>query len=569
MAGGKLFKTLKGRLLATILAIFVFVSVPSFSLLFYYMNSEVFSQRRRVSHNWVQGAADEINTTLSALVEAVSWICFNDRILQAVDGRNASIMTILNAQDTLSSYMVASPAWQSLNKIIVFNEDGVYFEYTKARNGALEDIELLLSGGRYSSIVFPPGASVHLEIGATLNEPHEAAVIAYGRMNQDGSYIYAEMNLSLFDPALRNAAVENLYIMNEEGFIHPGMEAENLFDEGGYSMDVFPLVIPGASLVHFESRRPLSLSSIYGLSFFLFLVIGSFAIVALVSLVSSHYISRSTTRLVKFLEKLTQQKSFGETDPSLEEGKDEFGGIGKAVNTMSCEIARLLESNDRLSEQKKETELSMLQMQVNPHFLYNTLESIHYLAAIQKAEGIASMSRGLSHLLKNIAKGNGERIPLSDELELVREYDEIQQVRYIGMYEIVYEVPEELMNCRIQKFTLQPLVENAIFHGIVPTGECGTITIKAEKDDRFLYVRVMDDGVGMSEEELAHIYDEESQPLLKAKMTGVGIRNINERIRLYYGRECSLSFTSKKGEGTVALVKILLEADDVQSDSGR
>ncbi len=202
-------------------------------------------------------------------------------------------------------------------------------------------------------------------------------------------------------------------------------------------------------------------------------------------------------------------------------------------------------------------EISMLQMQVNPHFLYNTLESMHYLAEVQRNDGIAKMSRGLSTLLRNLAKGSSDRILLRDELSLLQDYDGIQQVRYMGMYEITYRIPEEMKDYLIQKFTLQPLVENAIFHGIEPSGRCGTIMIEAKAENGVLEISVTDDGVGMTEEEIAHIFDERKHS--KTDMTGVGVRNINERIRLVYGEEYGLSFESVKGQYTKAIVRIRAE----------
>lgn len=130
----------------------------------------------------------------------------------------------------------------------------------------------------------------------------------------------------------------------------------------------------------------------------------------------------------------------------------------------------------------------------------------------------------------------------------------------MGMYEIVYDIPDELYDCKIQKFTLQPLVENAIFHGIEPGGKCGTITISAHRDDTFLYIDVLDDGVGMSDEELSHVFDEKAH--FKGNMTGVGIRNIRERIKLYYGDECDLTYESVKGKYTKAVVRIFLEKEE-------
>ena len=565
MRKGKILRTLKSKLTLAILACFFFVSIPSFFIIFSYMNSLVFAQRARVNRQWVEAAAEDVNDSLSSVIDAVSWGCFNENVVSSMKLSSplssSQTLSILDTQKITAAYMTASPAWDDLNKIIFFNEEGVFFEYTKNRYGALEDYELLIERKENSDIKFSPGSYVGLSIGTTLNSPYEDALLAYGRMDSVDAYIYAELDMSIFDPLLSDASVDNIYLRNvETGKTYPHAISSEMLDQSRYLEESFSTLIPGVEVVYFENRNPMTVSSVYGLSMFIILIAGSTLLVLIVSSLISRYLTRSTSRLVHYMRNLVETENYGSVDPTIEEGDDEIANIGKSVNSMSLSIAHLLESNERLYDEKKETELSMLQMQVNPHFLYNTLETIHYLAQLQKAEGIASMSRGLSHLLKNIAKGNGERIVLRDEIALVKEYDEIQQVRYMGMYEIVYDIPDELYECKIQKFTLQPLVENAIFHGIEPGGKCGTITISAHRDDTFLYIDVLDDGVGMSDEELSHVFDEKAH--FKGNMTGVGIRNIRERIKLYYGDECDLTYESVKGKYTKAVVRIFLEKEE-------
>lgn len=554
--------TLKSKLVFAVLACYMLVGFPSLIILYSYMNGLVFDQVARVNHNFVADAVDEVNDTLGAVIDAVSWACLNDSIKTVMHYsaplQSGQTLDVFSAQDSLSAYMAGSPAWDHLNKMIVFNEDGVSFTFTKNRYGTLSDVDLLRLEHEYSQIDYPVGSYVAMRVGRTLNEPYEDALIAYGRMDDIDAYVYAEVDMSVFDPVYDDGAVENLYIRSLDGsFSYPGTVPEAFFDDTAWDMNTYELGIDGLELVYFEDKRPISLGSIYGLGAFLLLLGGSFLLIVVVSIITSRQLTRSTRRLVKHINQLSESGNYGYTDPTIEEGGDEIADIGRTVNKMSLSISSLLERNDRLYEEKKETELSMLQMQVNPHFLYNTLESIHYLAQVQKADGIASMSRGLSHLLKSIAKGRGRMIPLSDELDLVREYDEIQQVRYMGMYELIVAVDAKYMDCLIQEFTLQPLVENAIFHGIEPGGGYGTISITAHDDGQYLYVVVADDGVGMDEEALRRVWNGQSH--FKGNMTGVGVRNIDERIRLYYGQDCGLSFTSAPGQGTKAMVKIRLE----------
>lgn len=199
--------------------------------------------------------------------------------------------------------------------------------------------------------------------------------------------------------------------------------------------------------------------------------------------------------------------------------------------------------------------MDLLRMQVNPHFLYNTLASIHYLAEIQKVSGISTMAKGLSNLLRNIAKDSDEFITLAEELALLADYDAIQQIRYLGMYEIVDQIDEELKQQKIVKFSLQPVVENAIFHGIEPTGREGTIFLDGELDGEYLLIHVMDNGLGMDEATLDSLLTRKEG--LRSAMTGVGLRNVDERLKRTYGPLCGLVVDSTPGKGTRVTIRIL------------
>jgi two-component system sensor histidine kinase YesM len=244
-------------------------------------------------------------------------------------------------------------------------------------------------------------------------------------------------------------------------------------------------------------------------------------------------------------------------DPGIE-SDNELGNIGKAVNRMSKKIEELIAQ--RLSDEKakKSLEFRMLQSQINPHFLYNTLNAIKWTATIQKAAGIAEMASSLATLLRHAARGTEELVPLSVELELVREYCTIQNYRSAGLFELSVDVGDpELDRALLMKFTLQPLVENAIMHGIEPGGRGGTIRIRAGRveADRLL-ITVGDDGIGIAPDRLASIL-EPSETDGKA-FNHIGLANVDQRIRLRFGAAFGLSVASRAGEGTQVSVLLPL-----------
>lgn len=234
-------------------------------------------------------------------------------------------------------------------------------------------------------------------------------------------------------------------------------------------------------------------------------------------------------------------------------------------------IRQIREMMDRYAAQKtrensaqifdKQTELTALQSQINPHFLYNTLNSIKWMATIQNAPGIAEMTTALARLMKNVSKGTDVRISLREELDLVRDYFLIQQYRYGGSISIEYEITDEaLYQCQIHRFTLQPLVENALFHGIEPKGCAGKIVIRAEKaavtgSRPALVISITDGGVGMSPETIRSVLSGDASPSADF-FKQVGINNVDKRIKYSFGPEYGIRIESVVDEYTTMVITL-------------
>ncbi len=216
----------------------------------------------------------------------------------------------------------------------------------------------------------------------------------------------------------------------------------------------------------------------------------------------------------------------------------------------------------RLTQQKMDLEIKMLQAQINPHFLYNTLDSIKWIATMQHSTGIVRVVSALSSLLKNMAKGFNEKVTIRQELDFVDHYITIEKIRYIELFdvEIVVEDPA-LYDARIIKLTLQPLVENSIFSGIVPSGKPGSIQIHISSQDEVLYIRVRDNGVGISEENITRMLTDTSR-VSKHYMSGIGLPNVDRRIKLVYGQAYGLTIESQVGVYTCVTISIPLEWGD-------
>ena len=186
-------------------------------------------------------------------------------------------------------------------------------------------------------------------------------------------------------------------------------------------------------------------------------------------------------------------------DASIEWG-DELGDIGRGINDLARQIDSLLERRVADEKNKQELEYRMLQSQINPHFLYNTLNSIKWMATLQHATGIAEMTTSLSRLLKNVSKAEDPVISLAEELDLLNDYFTIQKYRYGGTLQMVNTIDGRYGSIGIPRFTLQPLVENAIFHGLEPKGSTGAVTLSLiEEGEDTITIIVEDDGVGIED----------------------------------------------------------------------
>lgn len=295
--------------------------------------------------------------------------------------------------------------------------------------------------------------------------------------------------------------------------------------------------------------------------FYYFLLAGIFFMIVLLGAFLMYYLNRIIYVPVQKLRVKISAVAHGDftRDPSIE-WDHELGEIGKGVNDLSSNILQLMDRRIEDEKQKKDLEYQILQSQINPHFLYNTLNSIKWMATIQGASGIAEMTTALARLLKNVSKGTAAMITLREELDLARDYFLIQQYRYGGSISLECSLSnDELYNCRIQRFTLQPIIENALFHGIEPKGQAGQITIHAKESTdssgHLLRISITDNGVGMSRETIAKVL-QGSETASTDFFRHVGIYNVNRRIQYEFGENYGISITSEPGVYTTMTITI-------------
>ena len=250
-----------------------------------------------------------------------------------------------------------------------------------------------------------------------------------------------------------------------------------------------------------------------------------------------------------------------------EEGNNEIASLGKSFNIMMIRIRQLMEQNTYEQEQKRLSELKALQSQINPHFLYNTLDSIIWMAEGGKTKEVVLMTSSLARLLRQSISNEDELVSIKREVDYAGSYLTIQKMRYQDKMEFEIDVEKEILEQRIIKLVLQPVVENAIYHGIKYKEGKGLIKITGVHRSGCIFLTVYDNGKGMEQEVLDRILEPGTGNEQKAK-SGIGIGNVQMRLQLYYGKEYGISYKSVPGEGTAATIKIPFAGEEVHKDEG-
>lgn len=276
----------------------------------------------------------------------------------------------------------------------------------------------------------------------------------------------------------------------------------------------------------------------------------------LIVIILSYYIPRSITMPITRISRVTNQVAKGNLSVrAAAESGAEARMLSDSLNAMIDKINELLDQVTTEQIRLRKAEFELLQAQINPHFLYNTLDTIVWLAEAGDQKRVVSMVGNLSDFFRTSLNQGKDIISIREELAHVRSYLEIQQVRYQDILRYEITVPEDLYEYKIPKITIQPLVENALYHGIKNKRGQGTITVTGKSKENGFVLYVRDNGIGMTQERL----NEVRAGIQKLSYTGkeiYGLYNVNERIRLNFGETYGISIESTYGEGTCVSISL-------------
>lgn len=404
-----------------------------------------------------------------------------------------------------------------------------------------------------------------------------AVEITHGTSTEQG-ILLIDIRYSSLQQILENITLGNqgyLYMMGNDGELiyHPkmqlietGQETENTVMAAGYrdgsyrekydgewrDVNVKSVGYTGWKLLSVTPEKGLSLNNLK-MRLFLVFVVAAFL---LVLIITNTFISSRITIPIQKLEKSVNAIEAGELDTDVYMGGSyEIRHLGRSIGDMAGRIKTLMEDIVAEHESKRKSEFDTLQSQINPHFLYNTLDIIVWMIENEQKQEAVKIVTALARFFRISLSRGKSIITVRDELEHVRNYLTIQQMRFKNKFVYRIEAGEDVMELVSLKLMLQPLVENAIYHGMEFMDGDGEICVEVYRKEEELWFSIRDNGLGMTEEKAAGLLGENHHDSSK-RGSGIGVKNVNERIKLYFGEDYGLSIQSEPDEGTVVTIRL-------------
>ena len=394
----------------------------------------------------------------------------------------------------------------------------------------------------------------------------------------DQGILLIDIRYSSLQQILENITLGNqgyLYMISSSGQLicHPRMQlietgqmSENVMAAAGYrdgsyreefggevrEVSVKSVGYTGWKLVSVTPEKGLPLGTLK-MRLFVVFVVASFL---LVLVLINAFISSRITNPIQELEKSVNAIEEGELDTEVYTGGSyEIQHLGRSIGDMAKRIKALMEDIVTEHESKRKSEFDTLQSQINPHFLYNTLDIIVWMIENEQKQEAVKVVTALARFFRISLSRGRSIIPVKDELEHVRNYLMIQQMRFKNKFTYVIQAGEDVMELAALKLMLQPLVENAIYHGMEFMDGDGEIVIRVYREGEELWFQISDNGLGMTQEQLDGLLSD--RPHVSSRRgSGIGVKNVNERIRLYFGEHYGLSIQSEPDEGTVITIRL-------------
>lgn len=569
-----MFHSIKAKITYLSVLISLTVTLLTVSFFYYIFDSNMKKNLIQSTEFGLQMTMNTITENMNHLIDLSDWGNHAEFVYSFLTSEFDNKSVKLNAYLRLKEEYDTNKANDYLLRFMIGNKEGRFIQEVKSiSDGSSKDYERATQADYFSSLLSSPSLTWIGFVMDPLTPPEERQIIPiirpiYSRYNSSiVGWTYLTVSSALLSDSLSQYPVtedSQLYItfggktyLYEEPYFTELSDTITASNDRKTTFVSCPSSIEGWYLSQSISDQELNSQkkTYYLVLFAIFLISLSLGILLALSL--NRIINRPVARLQKKMAEISQGDF--SYDASIE-WENEFGEIGKGMNSLSKNVVHLMETRIAAEKQQKEMEYQVLQSQVNPHFLYNTLNSIKWMATIQNATGIAEMTTALSRLLKSISKGTRQVIPIREEVELLKNYVLIQQYRYGGIVAIIYEIEDAVLDFQIPKFTLQPLVENAMFHGVEAKGGAGEVRISIYTNTwnhkPGICIEITDNGIGMSQELIEQILSGDTEDVQHDFFRKIGINNVNKRIQYCFGEEYGISIRSEVGVFTTMQIQL-------------
>ena len=552
------------------------IPVVLLSTVFMFLSGDIMEgSYKQQSQAAVKGISAELDELLEKYRHIVYRISRDQDIISAVEGNKSpdrsELLFLYRKMYTLLSGHIdhASLHIISLTKFPSISTQQVPVSYLKADAEAGGGIFALIemrpekAQAVFNTYINDRGDYVMISIGSAVRDS-EDRIIAYAVLDVNKAYIASiaeQENSDFFSQLLvvdpRNNLVSDLSHSENDGNFSrlPFLASVKEGVSGLFSENDRMIVYKPLNLEPFMIAGTVPLYVVLSnLSYLLRITLWLLLFCIVLAVLLSYLVSRSISVPVHKLTLAMGEVEAGNLSVRIpEQRNDELGLLYRRFNIMTERIEDLVAETKEEQTQLRIAERKALQAQINPHFLYNTLNTIKSIAKLEGVDKITTIATRFGKILRNSIENDREMISLRDSLELVESYLEIQKIRYGDRLSYRIDVPAEFMEYHIPKLVLQPLVENAVVHGLEEKVDPGFISVSAADSDGSIIIRVYDDGVGMSNPEI---------PDKEKNGGGIGLFNVHRRIELLYGKPYGISIRSAPGQGTEILVRLPAEKEE-------
>jgi len=579
-------RRIQNSLIRAFAALIVFTIVLLGALSYYFLQKtliqnaeattmQLVSQLNRVIENYI-GYMDDI-----------ALMAVNNEDVRAFMRSPANDSPSLRAKIS-SSFDVIRSVRKDIDSVFLITRDGRAIAATQ-RSGLNPSVGLTDRFKELEIGVAPGGASISSAHVENLVDDRYAWVISLVRDMRaapaGGSVglIQVDLNYEVIASLCRNIQLGSsgyVFIVNRNGEIvyHPrqqllygNLKSERISDILALHGGNLSTVVDGRGILYTSVSSPETGWTVVAVSYldelfgmireaeYWFLMLSLLAFVSAIGV--AYFISTNISHPIESLRRAMQSVESGNFDIDITvSASNEVYQLARDCDIAVKKVRDLIAQNVREQELKRKLELQTLQAQINPHFLYNTLDSIIWMIELGEYERAIDMTSSLARFFRLGVNRGAETISVKTEIEYLETYLAIQKQRYKDKLSYEVSFSPDLYDRQILKLLLQPLVENAIYHGIKNKEGPGLIRITGERRDATMIIRVSDNGVGMEPTQLGALTNGQIEP---SRTSGVGVRNVQERIRLYFGPDYGLQFESTPGAGTVATLRIPAIGGDV------